>query len=105
MGYYAYYEGYMEMKEECTELPASIVADIEYIFPEYTITNGTIEMYGDGKYYEEETVKLLKDISPYLEMGTVAFYGEDHTHWRFLYIDGRLVEQQGDIVWETNREL
>ena len=40
-------------------------------------------------------------IAPFVKSGAVVeCYGEDHAAWRYLFEDGKCIEQQGKVVWE-----
>ena len=57
----------------------------------------------DDKYHEDEVVSFLKgvaeEIGP-IKSGVVEFTGEDAERWRFLWKNGRWVEQNATIVYE-----
>lgn len=50
--------------------------------------------------YDEDTVMLcLEAIALVTESGSVEFTGEDDSFWRFVFQNGKWIEQSGEIVY------
>ena len=65
------------------------------------IGNGDVEIYEfvGGKWGDEE--QFYQTIAPFVEDGgTIEVRGEDGEHWRYLYKDGKMIEQHAVVSWE-----
>lgn len=65
-------------------------------------SNTVIEHYELRKYNSKDVMAFLenlKTIGHIEENSEYAFVGEDDSHWRFVYKEGKWVEQSGEIVY------
>ena len=55
--------------------------------------------YGYG--FDDDIQSALNSISEIAEVrsGNMEFVGEDDTHWRFIYKDGKWRKERGEIVY------
>jgi hypothetical protein len=56
-----------------------------------------------GDRYDDEIAQLWSALAPFIqphEDAAVYLNGEDNTHWRYIFREGRCIEQQGKIVYE-----
>ena len=54
------------------------------------------------KYHEEDVedgLEKLLEIAP-IKDGECNFTGEDDAHWRFVFRNGKWIEQSGRVVYE-----
>jgi hypothetical protein len=75
-------------------------ADLEKLAaPEQPIFEDVRLLYFDGEKYGDDE-KLWEALAPFVESGgSIEWRGEDDAHWRFLFEDGGMIEQYGEIVW------
>ena len=57
-----------------------------------------VEYFSGEKLGDDED--LWTALAPFIDDGgTIEFHGEDDCRWRYVFVDGRLCEEQGHIVW------
>ena len=49
--------------------------------------------------YNDQIEDGFKALAPYVKSGNVEFTGEDGEHWRFHFENGKVEEQNGEIVY------
>lgn len=103
MGYYASGGCAIDLRDDLTD---EEFEKIDSILSETNIDNAysrvDIDLYQYGKYYEDEWENLLAKLSPYAKDGYGEFYGEDNCQWRFVFRDGKFVEECGVIVYDDD---
>jgi hypothetical protein len=80
---------------EAEEIPdLEKLADLDRTpFSEVRVVYFNGEKWGDDE-------KLWAALAPFVAEGSsIEWRGEDDAHWRYLFTEGRLVEQHGEIVW------
>lgn len=65
-------------------------------------TNGdcgviNMEMSFDASYWETDILELLDILAPFAVKGCLSFSGVGSEHWRFLFLNGKWIEQKGTI--------
>lgn len=56
---------------------------------------------GYGYGFDDDILSALNSVSEIAEVlsGNLEFIGEDDTHWRFIYKDGKWRKERGEIVY------
>ena len=57
-----------------------------------------------GRYDEDDVHNFFKAITPFTKEGVVEYTGEDDSHWRFEFRNGRWYEDTGRIVCDEDNE-
>lgn len=106
MSYYAYGDGYISFGKELVESERSVIEGILGMAFEYVEFNSNTEAYisDSSSYYEEEVDNALLEVSNIAPIvkGEIEYRGEDGCHWRFYYLDGYWVEQEGCVVYKND---
>lgn len=105
MGYYAAGGGEIKLKQ--VELPLLVMTRLNDTF-EYKVYNDnpeTILIDYDNKYHEDSVIETLDALTPYVESGCIQFTGEDGGRWRFRFINGEWVEENGKITWSREQKF
>lgn len=101
MGYYVSGGGTVDFRPDITE---DDFKRIEEILNGSSIENSYnhfgVDFYHGGNYHEEEWENLLNKLSPFVKDGELNFAGEDEYYWRFVFRDGKFVDESGAIVYE-----
>ena len=58
---------------------------------------------GCDKYHDYEWTDLFDKIKDICLEGEADFAGEDGEHWRFIFRDGKWVEENGEICYEGDK--
>ena len=66
---------------------------------DYSVIN--MDMSYDADYWETDILDLLNTLVPFTVKGCLSFTGEDDEHWRFLFSDGKWIEQKGEIQFAS----
>jgi len=98
MGYYATASGEVTLKPDVD--PDVVMDLLDYLYGELFQNDNCIEFYTSDKYHEDDVIKTLDSLLPYITEGEVCYDGEDDTHWRFILRDGNWIEQNGHIVYD-----
>lgn len=101
MSMYAYGSGQMTAK---CDIPADVLKAFKTAFPE-TYVEDVVRAYFDGDYDEQDTHNALLAIAPYIVSGDFQFNGDYNNYWRFIFRDGKWIEQQGEIVYTDGWEV
>lgn len=106
MGYCANGSGFISLKPGTNV--EDIIAKICDTFDVYVYDDG-IEFWSDDKYYEEDVLKTLKNIAPFIEEGYISYCGDDDLYWRFEFNSetGIWDELNGSIIFlkDDDRKL
>lgn len=108
MGYYATGSGSIELKKNVDlEKVKAAMEEIDYSFS-CNIFSGVdsfvLDIQQYEKYYEEDYNDFLKAVTPYVKDGCIEFCGEDGCLWRFVFIDGKFIEENAEIVWPSEKK-
>lgn len=113
MGYYANGSGSVTFNRVLDEKEISILENafenawFEYDFSMNTASlsqGSSFDMWSNDKYHEDEVLDLLeamKDIAPIVN-GYIEYTGEDGSNWRFIFKDGKWLEQNGTVVYDDS---
>lgn len=102
MSYYCNITGYISFKDEASpEKIRELLKDapFEYVISE--IFPSTIGIDGFSKYYEDSYDDTFESISPYVKEGEIMCSGEDGFNWRFIFNGKKFIEENADIVYES----
>lgn len=64
----------------------------------------TLSSGGLSRYNEDEVHNFFKAFTPFTKEGVVEYTGEDDSHWRFEFRNGRWYEDVGRIVYDEDNE-
>jgi len=96
MGYYADYDGYIKFKKE----PGDDVRNaIENCFAGYAEDELSYSLDGSDKYYEDFVYETLDKTKQDCEKGEIEYRGEDGCLWRFVFINGEWIEENGFVKY------
>lgn len=58
-------------------------------------------VYDSGaNYHDDEEFEILSTLAPYVKNGSeIRMSGEDDSHWRFIFKDGRVMEEGGTVSY------
>ena len=105
MGYYAHGSGVLKLKSEVPEDVLALLSWENAGFSEVADSpdGGLWLTFEHSKFHDDDMVHAMNKIAPYVESGDVEFCGEDDSHWRYHFHDGKMEEQGGEIVYKSNR--
>lgn len=104
MGYWAKGSGDATLKENVDrdklreildEVIDKYCSDMEYDFDDKRIYFNE----NDTHWHEEDTMKFLDALTPYITEGRAEYEGEDNCHWRYILKDDKWVDQSGMIYY------
>lgn len=75
--------------------------EFEYILGFCRSNPNQIDFWTDRNYHEDSVKDILNDLadlSP-IQEGELCYEGEDRSYWRFIFKDGKWIEQIGQIVY------
>ena len=105
MSYYANGSGSIRFKaplgKEVFDLFAGYLNEIfEEVYPADD-ERQEISVCGYFKYHEDEVEELLRDhfTNIMVEAGDLRFVGEDDAQWRFVFRDGKWIEEDGEVLF------
>lgn len=99
MGYTAEWGGHVVFNKAPSE---EILSKIKYVFNDiYRSEEKIISVGGYDKYHEEDVYELLDGIAKDTESGEIEYSGEDNSYWRFIFKDGKWIEESGWIYYES----
>jgi len=101
MGYYADGGGTVNFRPDVTQDEFKRIEEILDRFDvenDYDDTDASFCLH--EKYYEDEWVCLLDELSPFVEDGELCFDGEDGAHWHFIFRNGKFIEESGKVIYE-----
>lgn len=107
MSYYATGSGAIELRSNLNE---DNIREIEEILDnadvecDFSRRDGYLDLYQHEKYYGDYWEDLLGKLAPFTSQGEIDFNGEDGSLWRFIFRDGTFVEENGDVVFESDAE-
>jgi hypothetical protein len=62
-------------------------------------TDVRVDYFHGSKLGDDEL--LWAALAPFIDHeASITFRGEDDTYWRYVFLDGSLIEQHGSIFWE-----
>lgn len=102
MGYYATGSGDIELTNA---LPNEVIELAKEAFSTFFLEKNVMEVFYDGKYYEDRICAFLTAVKPYTKEGTIYLFGEDDCHWKFEFDDGDWEEIGSRIVFEDEPVL
>lgn len=80
-------------------------SDLEYDFSEiYDFSNIEEKEYidfweSDSHWHEEDTEEFLNALVPYITEGSAVYSGDDDCNWRYNFIDGKWINEDGQIFY------
>ena len=79
-------------------------AGLEPVFVTLNQDEAEVELNFNGKYWEDEILSALDTLSLFISDGEIEFSGEDDSHWKFFFRNGRWNEVNGEVVYgETDK--
>lgn len=106
MGYSANGKGSATIKnisdtERLREALDKVIRD-SYSEMEYDIVGNTICLWEyDSHWDEEDTMEILNALSPYITEGSITYDGDENCHWRYNFINGKWVDENGILYYNT----
>lgn len=101
MGYYVSGGGTVDFRPDITEDDFKRIEEIlEGSSIENSYSHSGVDLYQYEKYYEDEWLNLLDNLSPFVIDGEINFAGANEYYWRFVFRDGKFVDESGAIVYE-----
>ena len=104
MSWYA--DGYGSFVPKNGGIPENVLQELnemsEFDMSTYNSRDGKAEWYlsYDGNFHEDEALEYLRKLAPYVESGEIEMSGEEETHWKYVFKDGKWVEINGHIVYD-----
>ena len=96
MSYYANGDGCVDTK---TYVPEKVIDILEKVGfdTEEAFDGGLWLTFAYDNYYEDNVIKALKKLAPYVASGEIAFHGEDDSYWKFVFEDGKVFYYNGEM--------
>lgn len=105
MGYYASGSGVLKLKSEVPEDVLVLLSWENAGFSEVADSpdGGLWLTFEYSKFHDDDMVHAMNKIAQYVESGDVEFCGEDGSHWRYHFRNGKMEEQGGEIVYKSDK--
>ena len=106
MGYYASGSGVLKLKSEVPEDVLALLSWENAGFSEVADSpdGGLWLTFEYSKFHDDDMVHAMNKIAQYVESGDVEFCGEDDSHWRYHFHNGKMEEQGGEIVYRSDKK-
>ena len=116
MGYYANGNGFVDFGSRLNDVDFQKAKEIlscafetdgtqDFIDSKTNIVRTVFDIWNNEKYYGDDVEAALADaaaIAP-IEDGEICYVGEDNTFWRFIWKDDKWVEENGEVVYESDQ--
>ena len=108
MGYDANGNGFLKFKTQPPEeIFEEILKEFEYSAPSARADGerkDEIYVWSYDRYHEDAVLDILDKISPFISRGEIDYAGQDDEYWRFIFDGEKFVEENGSIVYESERD-
>jgi len=102
MGYYASGSGYIEFRQDITDEDFEEISSVLNNSPiKNYFDRNCADVNQDGNYFEEDWEELLEELTPFAKSGEINFCGEDDCFWRFIFRNGKFVDENGSVIYES----
>lgn len=112
MGYYATYDGVIDFndnfKKDLSKNKTFVEEILSNAFDDtFTIhknDNGSygISIGGEVNYHDDEIYKAYKEISPFVDYASIAFFGCGEDFWKHTFEYGTWREYSGSVIYDPN---
>lgn len=105
MGYYASGSGVLKLKSEVPEDVLALLSWENAGFSEVADSpdGGLWLTFEYSRFHDDDMVHAMNKIAQYVESGDVEFCGEDDSHWRYHFRNGKMEEQSGEVVYKSSK--
>lgn len=104
MSYYAQHSGFIKLKPDTAiDLWNAIGDELHDEISEIDNENADDRLFEFSKrdsYHEEDWEEFFQKYEQYFADANIEFLGETHSIWRFRLVDGKMVEENGEIVYK-----
>ena len=110
MGYYASGNGFIKLKRRPFEKELEKLNELieEYFNCDYFDKEQEFSVtYEYGNYYGDDGfLEMLNEANAVcgVESGEILFDGDDDCHWRFVFLDGKWIEDTGRIIYDKDED-
>lgn len=109
MGYHASGSGYITLRRHPFEKEFEKLNELieEYFYCSYSDSEREFFVDYDGNYHgDDDYLDMLNEVNAVcnVESGEIVFSGDDDCHWRFVFLNGKWVEDLGRVVYDMDED-